>query len=150
MVHSYPPDKPCQGISVASYGVEVGDLSDSRADPETRTIFEAEPRHLVDLLSSRISKRTTRFDLPTLSPLCETHKSEYDTTANISRRQSYTDYSPYSSSPSTAVNSRAPSPIKELVEEDEDVENNHQDRLNWRLASGFFAMFVGGWADGGM
>lgn len=130
---------------MASYGVGVEDFSDSRADPETRTISD-----LVDLLSSKISKRTTRFDLPTLSPLCETHKSEYDTTANTSRRQSYTDYSPYSSSPSTAVNSRAPSPIKELVDEEEDVENNYQDRLNWRLASGFFAMFVGGWADGGI
>lgn len=107
-------------------------------------------------IMSSIAKRT-RFDAPTISPLSHVRTSEYDTTVAVprhgSRRDSvirpYSDYSSCSTSPSTAVNSRAPSPTKELDEKVEEVLAPVHDRLKWRLASGFFALFVGGWADGG-
>ncbi|KAF8203265.1 MFS general substrate transporter [Pholiota molesta] len=78
----------------------------------------------------------TPLDVPSISPLSGVRISEYASTVNVPRHQSnsalppYSDYSPYSSYPSTAVNSRAPSPTKDLT------------------TSGFFALFVGGWADG--
>ena len=113
-------------------------------------------QELAGIMSS-IAKRT-RFDTPTISPLSHVRTSEYDTTVAVPRHgprrdsliQPYSDYSPYSSSPSTAVNSRAPSPTKEFDEKNEEGLSPVQDRLKWRLASGFFALFVGGWADGGM
>ncbi|KAF8971544.1 hypothetical protein BDZ97DRAFT_1753335 [Flammula alnicola] len=123
-------------------------------DVEARsTSDELEHRRLAEVISSTISKRTPHFDLPSISPLSNVRMSEYATTVNVPRHQSssafqpYSDYSPYSSAPPTAVNSRAPSPTKELDDYDEDFIDNH-DRLKWRLASGFFACFMGGWADG--
>ncbi|KAF8887929.1 major facilitator superfamily domain-containing protein [Gymnopilus junonius] len=97
---------------------------------------------------------TSRLDSPAISPLLHARMSDYATTVMISRHQipsslppSESNYSPYSSSPSTAVNSRAPSPTKEFDRDVDDLVIG-QDRLKWRLASGFFALFVGGWADG--
>ena len=109
-------------------------------------------------ISSTLSaqKRTIQFDIPTIAPLSHVRKSNSATTVTVDRRQlldgepelPYSDYSPYSSVSPTAVNSRAPSPTKE---NDTEYEYNppRQDRLKWRLASGFFAIFLGGWADGG-
>jgi hypothetical protein len=103
-------------------------------------------------------KRTIQLDIPiAISPLSHVRISDSATTVIVARRQvpvldgesrPYSDYSPYSSSPSTAVNSRAPSPSKEIDAECEFIVPR-QDRLKWRLASGFFAVFLGGWADGG-
>ncbi|CAA7264719.1 unnamed protein product [Cyclocybe aegerita] len=112
--------------------------------PDKGAIDDAEHQQLAEILSLTMSKRTPRFDLP--SPLSNVRMAEYSTTVAVARHQAYSDYSPYTSSPSTAVNSRAPSPTKELDEEDDPVTTF--DRLNWRLASGFFACFMGGWADG--
>ena len=112
---------------------------------------------LADHVSSTLStqKRTIQLDIPTITPLSHVRMSNSATTVTVTRRQSlacesrpYSDYSPYSSSPTTAVNSRAPSPTKEIDAEYE-YSLSRQDRLKWRLASGFFAVFLGGWADGG-
>lgn len=112
---------------------------------------------LADHISSTspTQKRTIQPDIPTISPLSHVRISNSATTVTVARRQmldgesrTYSDYSPYSSSPSTAVNSRAPSPSKEIDAECE-YKSPRQDRLKWRLASGFFAVFLGGWADGG-
>ena len=127
------------------------DTLENQVEVEARTVAELEPQRLAEILSSTVSKPTTRFDVPPVSPMCNAHMSEYDTTVCVPRHHSYFDYSPYSSSPSTAVNSRAPSPTKHL-EDDNDEEEDlipEQHRLKWRLASGFFALFLGGWADGG-
>ncbi|KAF9480470.1 MFS general substrate transporter [Pholiota conissans] len=115
---------------------------------ETATSLE----DLAEIISSSMSRRTTRFDVPSISPLADVRMPDYASTVIVPRQQSSSalqpcsDYSPYSSYPSTAVNSRAPSPTKEL--EDYEDFNPGPDRLKWRLASGFFALFVGGWADG--
>ena len=96
----------------------------------------------------------SRVNSPSIAPLLHARISEYATTVMIARHRpsslpTETCYSPFSSSPSTAVNSRAPSPTKEFIDDDEEASEVGQDRLKWRLASGFFALFVGGWADGG-
>lgn len=123
-----------------------------------------ERQRLADIISSTLGKQTAAFDtpVPSISRLSTVRISDQATTFTIARGrtgihsptpstifQPYSDYSPYSSSPSTAVNSRAPSPTKELDYADEAGESTKDDRLNWRLASGFFACFLGGWADGG-
>jgi len=83
---------------------------------------------------------------PILSPLTAAHRSQSEKTLVVLRSED--DYS--YSTPATAVNSRAPSPVKELDDLESDQEAKPIDRLLlWRLASGFFAYFVGGWADGG-
>ena len=124
----------------------------------TSTRKTLEHQVLEDDVSSTLStqKPTIQFDIPTISPLSHVRKSNSATTVTVARRDSeslpYSDYTPYStpysSSSPTAVNSRAPSPTKET---DTEYELNlpRQDRLKWRLASGFFAIFLGGWADGG-
>ncbi|KAF9451790.1 MFS general substrate transporter [Macrolepiota fuliginosa MF-IS2] len=56
----------------------------------------------------------------------------------------YDSISPMSSAPPTAHNSRAPSPEPEYF----DPPRFAFDSLKWRLASGYFACFVTGWADG--
>jgi hypothetical protein len=109
---------------------------------------------LADHVSSTLStqKRTIQLDIPTISPLSHVRISNSATTVTVARRQllagepesrTYSDYSPYSSTPTTAVNSRAPSPTKEIDAEHE-YNLSRQDRLKWRLASGFFAVFLGG------
>ncbi|KAF5355966.1 hypothetical protein D9756_004248 [Leucocoprinus leucothites] len=52
--------------------------------------------------------------------------------------------SPTSTAPPTALNSRAPSPTFDSV----GTGHLSFDSLKWRLASGYFACFVIGWADG--
>lgn len=115
---------------------------------------------LVDIVSSELTlatpKRPTNLNIPSISPLSHVRMSESATTVTVARHQSlasesrqYSDSSPCSSSPTTAVNSRAPSPIKGINTEYEHDLSRVQDRLKWRLASGFFAVFLGGWADGG-
>lgn len=105
-----------------------------------------------DYVSSQ--KPTIQFVIPTISPLSHVRMPNAATTATVARRQlldesrPHSEYLPYSSSPSTAVNSRAPSPTKE-VDTEYEYDLPQQDRLKWRLASGFFAIFLGGWADGG-
>jgi hypothetical protein len=123
-------------------------------DPEAIPTSDGlEHECLTELITSTMSKRTPRFDIPLVSPLVNARMSEYATTVTVSRHpsslivQPYSDYSPYTSSPSTAVNSRAPSPTKEFDDEEGFIPDH--DRLKWRLASGFFAGFMGGWADGG-
>ncbi|KAJ3498028.1 hypothetical protein NLJ89_g10274 [Agrocybe chaxingu] len=124
---------------------EVGiERCDAPPQPDKGAIDDAEHQQLAEILSSTMLKRTPRFDLP--SPLSNVRMTEYSTTVAVTRHQACSDYSPYSSSPSTAVNSRAPSPTKELDEGDDPITTF--DRLSWRLASGFFACFLGGWADG--
>jgi hypothetical protein len=130
----------------------------SQSDLETMSASKTlRNQVLADHVSSTLStqNRTIQLDIPTISPLSHVRISDSATTVTTSRRQlldgesrPYSDYSPYSSSPTTAVNSRAPSPTKEI---DAEYEYNlpRQDRLKWRLASGFFAVFLGGWADGG-
>lgn len=130
----------------------------SQSDLETMSASKTlEHQILADHVSSTLStqKRTIQLDIPTISPLSHVRMSNSATTVTVARRQlldgesrPYSDYSPYSSSPSTAVNSRAPSPTKEIDAECE-YKFSRQDRLKWRLASGFFAVFLGGWADGG-
>ena len=114
---------------------------------------------LADHVSSTLSTqdRTIRRDIPTISPLSHVRMSNSATIVTVARGRlldgeprPYLDYSPYSSSPTTAVNSRAPSPTKEIHAGYEcDISCRRQDRLKWRLASGFFAVFLCGWADGG-
>ena len=145
---------------MAGFNVDLGSQhpfasqSDLEAMSTSKTL---EHQVLADHVSSTLStqKRTIQLDIPTISPLSHVRMSNSATTVTVARRQlldgesrPYSDYSPYSSNPATAVNSRAPSPIKEI---DAEYEYNlsRQDRLKWRLASGFFAVFLGGWADGG-
>lgn len=115
--------------------------------------LELELQALADLVSPTMSTQecTTRLDIPSLSLPPHVRTLESTTTVTVVRCQSdsrpYSDYSPNSSSPPTAVNSCAPSPTKEI--DDENKFPPVQDRLKWRLASGFFAIFLGGWADGG-
>lgn len=130
----------------------------SQSDLETMSASKTLEDHvLVDHVSSTLStqKNPIQLDIPTISPLSQARMSNSTTIVTVSRRQlldgesrPYSDYSPYSSSPSTAVNSRAPSPTKEIDAEYE-YKIFRPDRLKWRLASGFFAVFLGGWADGG-
>jgi hypothetical protein len=101
-------------------------------------------------------KRTIHIDIPSISPVSRVRTSDSATTVTVARHQplagesrAYSDYPPYLSNPTTAVNSRAPSPTKEIDAEYEYGLSRLQDRLKWRLASGFFAIFLGGWADGG-
>ena len=93
-------------------------------------------------------KPTAHFDTPSILLLSHARIPESATIVTVARHQSeslpYSDYSPYFSNPPTAVNSRAPKEI--------DSEDNFppvKDRLKLRLSSGFFAVFLGGWADGG-
>jgi len=153
MAESYPLTPRA---SMATDGTPVTfspDLHGHNVDPEARPTSDGlEHERLAELITSTISKRTPRFDIPLVSPLANARMSEYATTVTVSRQspssvQPYSDYSPYSSSPSTAVNSRAPSPTKEFDDEEGFIPDH--DRLKWRLASGFFACFMGGWADGG-
>ena len=131
----------------------------SQSDLETMSASKTlENQVLAGYVSSTLStqKPTIQLDIPAISPLSHVRMSNSATTVTITRRhpalsdesRPYPDYSPYSSSPTTAVNSRAPSPTKDI---DAEYEYNlsRQDRLKWRLASGFFAIFLGGWADGG-
>lgn len=101
------------------------------------------------------SKTTIRLDIPSISPVSQVRTSDSATIVAVARHQSlagesraYSDHSPYPSNPTTAVNSRAHSPTEEIDAEYE-YGPRLQDRLKWRLASGFFAIFLGGWADGG-
>lgn len=149
MAESYPLT-PTDGTAKSFFS----HLHGHNVDPEViRTSDGLEHERLTELITSTISKRTPRFDIPLVSPLANARMSEYATMVTVARHpsssivQPYSDYSPYSSSPSTAVNSRAPSPTKEFDDEEGFIPN--QDRLKWRLASGFFACFMGGWADGG-
>ena len=132
----------------------------SQSDLETMSVSKSlEHQILADHVSSTLSnqKRNIQLDIPTISPLSHVRMSNSATTVTVARRQlldgkfrPYSDYSPYSSTPATAVNSRAPSPTKEIDAECEyNLNPSRQDRLKWRLASGFFAVFLGGWADGG-
>lgn len=128
----------------------------SQSDLETMSASKTlEDQVQADHVSSTLSTQKRTIDIPAISPLSHVRISNSATTVTVARRQlhdgesrPYSDYSPYSSSPSTAVNSRAPSPTKGI---DVQCEYNfsRQDRLKWRLASGFFAVFLGGWADGG-
>lgn len=125
---------------------------------------DVERQRLADIISSTLGTQrlTSNVPVPSISRLSTVRISDQETTVTLARGrpgiysptpsaifQPYSDYSPYSSSPSTAVNSRAPSPTKELNYEDDADEPSKDDRLNWRLTSGFFACFLGGWADGG-
>lgn len=58
---------------------------------------------------------------------------------------------PFSTVPSTAVPSRKPSMVT-LSDGIPRLESHEpkMERLNWRLASGFFAYFMCGWGDGGI
>jgi len=150
MAESYPLTPR---TSLATDGA-VSSFSPNNFDPEARPTSDGLEREtLAKLITSTISKRTPRFDIPLVSPLANARMSEYATTVTVARHpsssviQPYSDYSPYTSSPSTAVNSRAPSPTKESDDEEGFIPDH--DRLKWRLASGFFACFMGGWADGG-
>ena len=131
----------------------------NQSDLETMSASKTlEHQVLADHVSSTLpstQKRTIQLVIPTISSLSHVRMSNSATTATVARRQlldgesrPYSDYSPYSSCPSTAVNSRAPSPTKE-IDDDCEYKISRQDRLKWRLASGFFAVFLGGWADGG-
>ena len=148
------------GVNVDLKSQHTGTLT-SQSDLETmstsRTLEHQIPaaNHVSESSPLSTQKRNIQIDIPTISPLSHVRISNSATTVAVARRQlvdsdsrPYSDYSPYSSSPSTAVNSRAPSPTKER---DAECEYNfsRQDRLKWRLASGFFAVFLGGWADGG-
>ena len=145
---------------MAGVGLDLGSQHHFaiQSDLETMSTSKAlEHKFLADHISSNLStqKRTIQLDIPAVSPLSHVRMSDSATTVTVARRQlldgesrPYSDYSPYSSSPSTAVNSRAPSPTKEIDDECE-YKIFRQDRLKWRLASGFFAVFLGGWADGG-
>ncbi|KAF8168312.1 major facilitator superfamily domain-containing protein [Crassisporium funariophilum] len=134
------------------------DAQESTQDPPTKgpTIpDDLEHHQLAEIISSTIARRAAHFEVPAISPLINARMSEYATTVTVARHQSYpggfqpyTDYSPYSSSPSTAVNSRAPSPTKEYDDEEEELSPGYH-YSKWRLAGGFFACFMGGWADGG-
>jgi hypothetical protein len=139
-------------------------LNDHVTTEERFSTDELEHRRLADIISSTLGTQRLTFDMPipSISRLSTVRISDQATTVTIARGQTgihsptpstifqpYSNYSPYSSTPSTAVNSRAPSPTKELDYEDEDDNTPRDDRLNWRLASGFFACFLGGWADGG-
>ena len=140
-------------------GVNVGLGSQhpfaSQSDLETMSASKTlEDQVQADHVSSTLSTQKRTIDIPAISPLSHVRISNSATTVTVARRQlldgesrPYSDYL-HSSSPSTAVNSRAPSPTKQI---DAEFEYNfsRQDRLKWRLASGFFAVFLGGWADGG-
>ena len=144
---------------MAGVNVDLGSQHPFASQSELETMSASktlEHQVLADHLSSTLStqKRTIQLDIPAISPLSHVRISNSATTVTVARRQlldsesrPYSDYS-HSSSPSTAVNSRAPSPTKQI---DAEFEYNfsRQDRLKWRLASGFFAVFLGGWADGG-
>jgi hypothetical protein len=127
----------------------------SQSDLETMSASKTlEHQALADHVSSTLStqKRTIelQIDISPISPLSRVRISNSATIVTVARRQLLDGQSrPYSSSPSTAVNSRAPSPTKEIDAECEYNNFSRQDRLKWRLASGFFAVFLGGWADGG-
>lgn len=132
----------------------ISQMNSPTDDANAETSEDLAHQHLAEIISSTISRRTAHFDVPSISPLSGVRISEYASMVIVPRHRSNSalppnsDYSPYSSYPSTAVNSRAPSPMKELDEDEDDFGASH-DCLNWRLASGFFALFVGGWADGG-
>lgn len=89
------------------------------------------------------------FDPPSISPLSAAHRTQSEKTIVVLRSESGAHLDDHSS-PATAVNSRAPSPVNEHDDIESDKETRPIDKLLlWRLASGFFAYFVGGWADGG-
>ena len=144
---------------MAGVNVDPGSQHPFASQSELETMSSSNLGHQLpeDHVSSTLStqKRTIQLDIPTISPLSHVRMSNSATTVTVARRQlldgesrQNSDYSPLYSSPSTAVNSRAPSPTKEI---DAECEYNlsRQDRQKWRLASGFFAVFLGGWADGG-
>lgn len=87
-----------------------------------------------------------------LTPLDQAHTPEYATVATPSRYNHifpsfchYNCISPVSTVPLTAHNSRAPFPEAE----ESDYPQPTFASLRWRLASGYLACFVIGWADGG-
>ena len=145
---------------MAGINVDLGSQRPFASQSELEIMSDSKtPGHqvLAEDVSSTLStqKPTIQVEIPAISPLSHVRMSNSATTVTVARRQlvngesrPYSDYPLYYSSPSTAVNSRAPSLTKEI---DAECEYNlsQQYRLKWRLASGFFAIFLGGWADGG-
>lgn len=89
---------------------------------------------------------------PSLTPMSHARVQECTTVTTLPRHNYtlpnfslYDSISPPSSAPPTAYNSRAPSPEPE----EPGPSRFSFDSMKWRLASGYFACFVTGWADGG-
>ncbi|KAF9557866.1 MFS general substrate transporter [Agrocybe pediades] len=124
-----------EGLELKERECDSLDIEDTQRSPEATTF--------------RVS---LGFDAPIVSSLPDIHSSEQEKVIIVERqrkisftRSCHEIRSPCPSSPSTAVNSRAPSPVRNY----DDINSAHNRRLmKWRLASGFFALFVGGWADG--
>lgn len=156
---SFPVEDTSQGAPSCCKG-STGSIfhSLSRTTIRDRSNLRDEEVVIRELQRDHVSDATlltpdcTRPPSSTLTTMSYAHVAEHATVATVSR-YSHTSSnfhmsdptSPSSSESSTAFNSRVPSPSLE----DPRISQCISYSLKWRLASGYFAYFVLGWADGG-
>lgn len=129
--------------------------------PHTRAMGQTEPEADVLVVNELKEAKVMATPLstteasppisPRLVPISHAHVAENATVTALPRYNSplsgvslYNNISPTSSVVPTEYNTRSPSPAL-----DNSDASNSLPSLRWRLASGYFACFVIGWADGG-
>lgn len=100
--------------------------------------------------------KTPYYDSSPISPLAHARVSENKTLGRVVRQPTYPDVATLCSSTVSFADLEKfpPSPSKEYDDSNSNTSLDEMaspaDRLKWRLVSGFFACFMGGWAQGGM
>lgn len=121
--------------------------------PEDSAVFDSDETDQYEIKTIPV-EFSTEFVVPVLSPVTDVHMSDYESKITIPRHRntlhmiatSDTDASsPTSTLPHSAGRKLS---FAALIGQSKPVLVK-LERLRWRLASGFFAYFVCGWADGG-
>ena len=127
----------------------------SSCAPEDSAVFDSDENDH-EIITTPLES-STEFVVPVLSPVTDAHMSDYESKITIPRHHntlhmiatcdasSPTSTSPTSASPHSASRKLS---FTALIGESGPVQVK-LERLRWRLASGFFAYFICGWADGG-
>ena len=118
--------------------------------PEDSAVFDSDENDH-EIITTPLES-STEFVVPVLSPVADAHMSDYESKITIPRHHNTLHMiatcdasSPTSTSPHSASRKLS---FTALIGESKPVVVK-LERLRWRLASGFFAYFICGWADGG-
>lgn len=118
--------------------------------PEDSVVFDSDETDQNEIVTTPVES-LTEFVVPVLSPVTDAHMSDYESKITIPRHHN-TLHMIATSDASSPPTSPHPAGCKlsftALIGEGKPVLLK-SERLRWRLASGFFAYFVCGWADGG-